>query len=103
MVSAFLCSLYLTFYKTDISLRRKASAGPKGVRLRERWLYRGFFQILTLFQTKKCHFSHPFSDQWGPFLERTDNFSRQKIRFMFAVFAFKIKVSLNFIKLAKQN
>ena len=63
----------------------------------------GFFQILTLFQTKKCHFSHPFLDQGGPFLERTDNFSRQKIRFMFAVFAFKIKVSLNFIKLAKQN
>ena len=25
----------LTFYKTDISLRRTASAGPKGVRLRE--------------------------------------------------------------------
>ena len=21
------------------------------------------FQILTLFQTKKCHFPHPFSDQ----------------------------------------
>ena len=39
MVPAFLCSLYLTFYKTDISLRRTASAGPKGVRLRESWLY----------------------------------------------------------------
>ena len=29
----------LTFYKTDISLRRTASAGPKGVRLRESWLH----------------------------------------------------------------
>ena len=34
LVPAFLCSLYLTFYKTDISLRPTASAGPKGVRLR---------------------------------------------------------------------
>ena len=40
MVPAFLCSLYLTFYKTDISLRRTASAGPKGVRLRGGWLYK---------------------------------------------------------------
>ena len=35
LVPAFLCSLYLTLYKTDISLRRTAGAGPKGVRLRE--------------------------------------------------------------------
>ena len=27
-------------YKTDICLRRTASAGPKGVRLRESWLYK---------------------------------------------------------------
>ena len=39
LAPAFLSSLYLTFYKTDISLRRTASAGPKGVRLRESWLY----------------------------------------------------------------
>ena len=35
LVPAFLYSLYLTLYKTNISLRRTASAGPKGVRLRE--------------------------------------------------------------------
>ena len=37
-VPAFLCSLYLTLYKTDIYLGRTASAGPKGVCLRESWL-----------------------------------------------------------------
>ena len=26
-------------------------------------VYRPLLQILTLFQTKKCHFPHPFSDQ----------------------------------------
>ena len=36
MVPAFAYSLYLTLYKTDISLRRTLSAGPKGVRLGER-------------------------------------------------------------------
>ena len=35
MVPAFLFSLYLTLYKTNTSLRRTLSAGPKGVRLRE--------------------------------------------------------------------
>ena len=35
MVPAFLSSLYLTLYKTDISLRRTACDGPKSVRLRE--------------------------------------------------------------------
>ena len=35
LVPAFLTSLYLTHYKTDTSLRRTLSAGPKGVRLRE--------------------------------------------------------------------
>ena len=39
MVPAFLCSLYLTFYMTDSSLRQTLTAGPKGVRLRESWLY----------------------------------------------------------------
>ena len=33
LVPAFLYSFYLTLYKTDISLRRTLSAGPKGVRL----------------------------------------------------------------------
>ena len=31
LVPAFAYSLYLTLYKTDISLRRTLSAGPKGV------------------------------------------------------------------------
>ena len=35
LVPSFLSSLYLTLYKTDISLRRTASAGPKGVCLGE--------------------------------------------------------------------
>ena len=39
MVPAFLYSLYLTLYKTDTSLRQTLRAGPKGVRLRESWLY----------------------------------------------------------------
>lgn len=39
LVPAFLYSLYLTFYKTNISLRRTASAGPRRVRLGENWLY----------------------------------------------------------------
>ena len=39
LVPAFLYSLYLTLYKTETSLRRTLSAGPKGVRLREGWPY----------------------------------------------------------------
>ena len=39
LVPAFLYSFYLTLYKKDTSLRRTLSAGPKGVRLRESWLY----------------------------------------------------------------
>ena len=35
LVLAFLYSLYLTFYKTDISLRQAHTAGPQGVRLRK--------------------------------------------------------------------
>ena len=35
---SFLSSLYLTLYKTDIALTPTASAGLKGVRLRESWL-----------------------------------------------------------------
>ena len=38
LVSAFLCSPYLTLYKTDFFLRQTHSTGPKGVRLRESWL-----------------------------------------------------------------
>ena len=39
LVPAFLYFLYLTLYKTDISLRWTLTAGPKGVRLRGSWLY----------------------------------------------------------------
>ena len=35
LVPAFLYSPYLTLHKTDFSLRRTHSTGPKGVRLRE--------------------------------------------------------------------
>ena len=35
LVPAFLYSLYLTLYKTDISLRRTHTAGPQVVRLRK--------------------------------------------------------------------
>ena len=57
MVPAFLCSLYLTFYKMDISLWQTTSAGPKGVRLRESQLY---LSCLSAF-----FFFHLFSQ--GPF------------------------------------
>jgi len=39
LVPAFLYSFYLTLYKMDTSLSWTLSAGPKGVRLRESWLY----------------------------------------------------------------
>ena len=39
LVPAFLHSFCLTLYKMDTSLRWTLSAGPKGVRLRESWLY----------------------------------------------------------------
>ena len=49
----------------------------------------------TVFQTKKGHFSHPFSDLWlGLFLESPDNFSGTESCFLFAAFAFKINVSI---------
>ena len=35
LVPSFLYSFYLTLYKTNTSLGRTLSAGPKGVRLRE--------------------------------------------------------------------
>ena len=38
MVPAFPYCLYLTLYKTDISLRRTLTVGPKGVGLRGSWL-----------------------------------------------------------------
>ena len=49
MVPAFLCSLYLTFYKMDISLWRTVSVGSKGVRLRESRLYLSCLSALFFF------------------------------------------------------
>ena len=49
MVPAFLCSLYLTFYKMDISLWRTASVGSKGVHLRESRLYLSCLSALFFF------------------------------------------------------
>ena len=58
-------------------------------------VYRLVLQILTIFQTKKCHFSHPFSDLGlGLFLGSSSNFSGPESCFVFAAFTFKIKVSV---------
>ena len=44
LVPAFLYFFYLTLYKTDTSLRRTLSVGPKGVRLGESRLYKRFYK-----------------------------------------------------------
>ena len=55
LVPAFVYSLYLTLYKTDISLRWTLNAGPKGVRLEESWLYIYAVQLtLGLWKNKHC-------------------------------------------------
>ena len=52
-------------------------------------------QILTIFQTKKCHFSHPFSDLGlGLFLESPSNLFGPESSVLFAAFTFKINVSI---------
>ena len=58
------------------------------------WLCRKVLKIRTIFQTKKCHFSHPFSYLLGLFLERPGNFSGPESCFVFAAFTFKFKVSI---------
>ena len=58
-------------------------------------VYRPVPQILTIFQTKKCHFSHPFSDVGlGLFLESPGNFLGPESCVVFAAFTFKMKVSI---------
>ena len=47
MFLGFLNSLYLTLYKTDISLSRTLSAGPEGVRLRESFIL--YNKLTTVF------------------------------------------------------
>ena len=68
LVPAFLYSLYLTLYKTDISLRRTLTAGPKGVRLRGSWLYSVSLSsepsqspCQSVCQRLKNHLSHVFT------------------------------------------
>ena len=53
-------------------------------------------KVLTTFRTKKCHFSHPFSDLGLGlhFLESPGNFSGPESCFLFAAFTFKFKVSI---------
>ena len=54
MVPAFLYSLYLTLYKTDISLRLTLTAGPKGVRLRGSWLV--FLMLRNNADVRRCSY-----------------------------------------------
>ena len=68
LVPVFLYSLYLTLYKTDISLRRTLTAGPKGVRLRGSWLYSVSLSsepsqspCQSVCQRLKNHLSHVFT------------------------------------------
>ena len=62
LVPAFLYSFHLTLYKTNTSLRRTLSAGPKGVRLRESWLYlnKKGQTTRTLSRTTAKHFPSPY-------------------------------------------
>ena len=58
-------------------------------------VYRPVIQIFTIFQTKKCPFSPPFSDLGlSIFLESPGNFLGPESCVVFAAFAFKIKVSI---------
>ena len=52
MVPASPYSLYLTLYKTDISLRLTLTAGPKGVRLRGSWLV--FLMLRNNADVRRC-------------------------------------------------
>ena len=54
MVPASLYSLYLTLYKTDISLRLTLTAGPKGVRLRGSWLV--FLMLRNNADVRRCSY-----------------------------------------------
>ena len=54
MVPASPYSLYLTPYKTDISLRMTLTAGPKGVRLRGSWLV--FLMLRNNADVRRCSY-----------------------------------------------
>ena len=65
----FLYSVYLTLYKTDISLRRTLTAGPKGVRLRGSWLYISY----TLYVVFDIYFTFFLKYGWFSPLQKTCN------------------------------
>ena len=97
-VSNWMCSVAVI---SLLSIQKKvawenSSLGPGGYS----WEFlvgvcRKVLKILTIFQTKKGHFSHPLSDLGlGLFLESTDNFLGPESCFLFAAFTFKINVSI---------
>ena len=88
-------SLPLNIHSSRRSLRKQLS-GTRGYSWKFLMrVYRLVLQILTIFQTKKCHFSHPFSDLGlGLFLESPGNFLGPESCFLFAAFAFRINVSI---------
>ena len=90
-----LLSLPLSIHSSRSSLRKQLP-GTRGVLLGILGrVCRKVLKILTIFQTKKGHFSHPLSDLGlGLFLERPDNFSGPESCFLFNAFAFKINVSI---------
>ena len=69
LVPGFLYSLYLIHYKTDISLRRTLTAGPKGVRLRGSWLYISY----TLYVVFDIYFTFFLKYGWFSPLQKTCN------------------------------
>ena len=90
-----LLSLPLSIHRSRSSLRKQLP-GTRGVLLGILGrVCRKVLKILTIFQTKKGHFSHPLSDLGlGLFLESSDNFSGPESCFLFAAFAFRINVSI---------
>ena len=88
-------SLPLNIHSSRRSLRKQLS-GTRGYSWKFLMrVYRLVLQILTIFQTKKCHFSHPFSNLGlGLFLESPGNFLDPESCFLFAAFIFKINVSI---------
>ena len=70
MVPAFLYSINLTLYKTDITLRRTLCAATKGVRLRENLLYfpnKGILKVTiekqTINETLYIHYEQNDKEQ----------------------------------------
>ena len=89
-------SLPLSIHSSRSSLRKQLP-GTRGYS----WkflvrVYRPVLQILTIFQTTKCHFSHPFSDLGlGLFLGSPGTgFLGPESCFLFAAFTSKISISI---------